>query len=163
MPMGMRPDPAVGLLPIRRPVQLSLLTRVFLANVSVLAIAALVLLFSPIEISFPVTNTQAVIIVAGFVVSVVVNLVLLRGIVAPLRRLTATMRSVKPLEPGRRLTVAHADADVDALTTAFNDMLGRLELERRESGRRALAAQEDERRGGARGLHDEGGQGVPRG
>ena len=158
MPIGMRPDPAVGLPPIRRPVQLSLLTRVFLANVSVLAIVALLLLFSPIEISFPVTNTQAVIIVSGFVVSVILNLVLLRGIVAPLRRLTATMRSVEPLEPGRRLTVARADADVDALTTAFNEMLGRLELERRESGRRALAAQEQERRRVARELHDEVGQ-----
>jgi len=126
--------------------------------VFVLAVATLLLLFSPIEISFPVTNTQAVIIVSGFVVSVAVNLVLLRGIVAPLRRLTATMRSIEPLQPGRRVAVAHADADVDALTTAFNDMLGRLEQERRESGRRALAAQEHERRRVARELHDEVGQ-----
>jgi len=131
---------------------------VFLANASVLAIVALLLLFSPIEISFPVTNTQAVIIVTGFLVSAAINLVLLRGIVAPLRRLTATMRSVEPLEPGRRLVVAHADAEVEALTTAFNDMLGRLERERRESGRRALAAQEHERRRVARELHDEVGQ-----
>jgi two-component system, NarL family, sensor histidine kinase UhpB len=156
--MGIRPDPAVGLPPIRRPVQLSLLARVFLANVFVLTVVALLLLFSPIEISFPVTNTQAVIIVSGFVVSAAVNLVLLRGIIAPLRRLTATMRSIEPLQPGRRVAVAHADADVDALSTAFNDMLGRLEQERRESGRRALAAQEHERRRVARELHDEVGQ-----
>jgi two-component system, NarL family, sensor histidine kinase UhpB len=141
-----------------RPAQLSLLTRVFLANASVLAIVALLLLFSPIEISFPVTSGQAVLIVSGFVVSLVVNLLLLRRLVAPLRRLTETMRSVEPLEPGRRLVITRADAEVEALTTAFNDMLGRLERERRESGRRALAAQEQERQRVARELHDEVGQ-----
>jgi two-component system, NarL family, sensor histidine kinase UhpB len=141
-----------------RPAQLSLLTRVFLANASVLAIVALLLLFSPIEISFPVTSGQAVLIVSGFVVSLVVNLLLLRRLVAPLRRLTEMMRSVEPLEPGRRLVVTRADAEVEALTTAFNDMLGRLERERRESGRRALAAQEQERQRVARELHDEVGQ-----
>ena len=41
---------------------------------------------------------------------------------------------------------------------AFNQMLDRLETERRESGRRALAAQEAERLRIARGLHDEVGQ-----
>jgi two-component system, NarL family, sensor histidine kinase UhpB len=137
---------------------MSLLTRVFLANSSVLAIVALLLLFSPIEISFPVTDTQAVIIVSGFIVSVAVSLVLLRRLVAPLRRLTETMRSVEPLEPGRRLVVPHADAEVESLASAFNDMLGRLERERRESGRRALAAQEQERQRVARELHDEVGQ-----
>jgi two-component system, NarL family, sensor histidine kinase UhpB len=139
-------------------VHLSLLTRVFLANATVLAIIALLLLFTPIEIDFPVTAGQAAIIVAGFVAAVIANLLVLRRLVSPLRRLTATMRSVEPLEPGRRLVVAHADAEVEALATAFNDMLGRLESERRESGRRALEAQEHERQRVARELHDEVGQ-----
>ena len=136
----------------------SLLTRVFLANATVLAVIALLLLFSPIEIDFPVTEGQAILIVGGFIVSVAANLLVLRRLVSPLRRLTTTMRSVEPLEPGRRLVVAHADTEVEALTTAFNDMLGRLERERRESGRRALAAQEQERQRVARELHDEVGQ-----
>ena len=59
---------------------MSLFMRVLLANGAVLAIATL-LLFSPIEISYPVTNTQATILVTGFVVSIVLNLVLLRGVV----------------------------------------------------------------------------------
>jgi two-component system sensor histidine kinase UhpB len=142
----------------RRPDRLSLFTRVLLANAAVLAVITLLLLFSPIEISYPVTRNQAIILVAGFVVSLLVNVVLLRGVVAPLRRLTEVMRSVEPLDPGRRLVIPRADAEVDALTTAFNEMLDRLENERRESGRRALAAQEHERLRIARELHDEVGQ-----
>jgi two-component system sensor histidine kinase UhpB len=48
--------------------------------------------------------------------------------------------------------------EVTELVRAFNQMLERLEAERRESGRRALQAQEAERRRIASGLHDEVGQ-----
>jgi two-component system, NarL family, sensor histidine kinase UhpB len=137
---------------------MSLLTRTFLANAAVLAAITLLLLFSPIEISYPVTETQSVILVTGFIVSLAINLVLLRRIVAPLRRLTETMRSVRPLEPGRRVAISGADEEVASLAAAFNQMLERLETERRESGRIASAAQEEERKRIARELHDEVGQ-----
>ena len=65
--MGANPDLAVGAPPIRHASDaMSLFMRVLLANAVVLAIATLLLLFSPIEISYPVTDTQAVILlVAG--------------------------------------------------------------------------------------------------
>jgi two-component system, NarL family, sensor histidine kinase UhpB len=128
--------------PSRRSPGLSLLTRVFLANGAVLLAIALLLIFSPVEIDFPVTSTQALIIVSGFLVSLIVNALLLRPVIAPLRRLADAMRAVDPSEPGRQLFIPHADAEVTALTKAYNETLDRLEDERRESGRRVLAAQE---------------------
>jgi two-component system sensor histidine kinase UhpB len=86
------------------------------------------------------------------------DLALLKRAFGPLRRLTATMRVVDPLRPGDRAPVAATDPEVAELTEAFNEMLDRLEFERRDSARRALGAQESERRRIARELHDEVGQ-----
>jgi two-component system sensor histidine kinase UhpB len=67
------------------------------------------------------------------------------------------MRRHDPLSPGARAGV-EGDPNVVALAGAFNDMLDRLEAERRASALAALRMQESERRRVARELHDEVGQ-----
>jgi two-component system sensor histidine kinase UhpB len=67
------------------------------------------------------------------------------------------METVDLLRPGQRLQVLRHD-EVGRVVAAFNRMLDRLGRERQESARRVLAAQEAERVGIARDLHDEVGQ-----
>src|SRR3954452_4227443 len=142
----------------RRSKGLPLLWKLFLTNAAVLAVATLVLAFGPFTVSVPVKVTEFVVLLAGLLAMLAINMVLLRRTLHPLRDLTETMGRVDLLEPGRRVEVKGAGPDVQRLTTAFNAMIERLEDERRESARMALTVQEGERQRIARELHDEVGQ-----
>lgn len=135
-----------------------LLWRVFATNAAVLTAATLLLVLSPATVSFPIAVTELIALAAGLGTMLALDLALLRRAFGPLQRLTETMRGVDPLRPGDRAQVIASDPDVAELTEAFNEMLDRVESERRESARRALGAQEGERRRIARELHDEVGQ-----
>jgi len=137
----------------------SLYQRVFLLNATILVVATLVVAITPATVSFPVELTEAIVLVAGLIAILVLNAFALRATFAPLERLMRSMRNVDPYRPGERLE-ATGPQEVRELVLVFNDMLDRLEGERRESGRRALAAQEGERWRVAQELHDDVGQAL---
>jgi two-component system sensor histidine kinase UhpB len=138
----------------------SLLWRVLAANAAVVGTAMLVLSLSPATVPGPESAADVFVLAAGMGVIIVVNFLLLRRTLAPLRQLADLMHTVDPLKPGLRIPAYGRDAEVVELTGAFNEMLERLESERREAARYALAAQEDERHRIAQELHDEVGQGL---
>jgi two-component system sensor histidine kinase UhpB len=136
---------------------LSLFWRVFGTNAAVLVLAFLALVFAPVTVSVPPTAVELVVLAAGLVCLLALNLALLRPAFRPLDELVDTMRGHDPLSPGKRVRVSGGPAIV-ALAQTFNEMLDRLESERRDSARRALLVQEGERERIARELHDEVGQ-----
>lgn len=140
-------------------VVVSLFWRVFGLNAVVLGAATGLLLWAPVTVSVPILVTEAVVLVVGMGVMLVVNGALLRWGLAPLGRLTALMGQVDLLRPGGRLPVS-GGVEVAELIRTFNAMLERLEGERAASSGRVLVAQEAERRRIAQELHDEVGQSM---
>jgi two-component system sensor histidine kinase UhpB len=131
-----------------------------LVNAAVLLAAGAALIFTPATVSDPVALEEVIFLVGGVAALVVANLFLLRRAFAPLHRLTETMGRVDHLRPGLRIPPYGGGEEIVNLTSAFNDMLDRLEAERRSGWQRAAEAQENERRSVARELHDEVGQSL---
>lgn len=134
----------------------SLYWRVLLVNAVVLLAAAAVLSLTPARVPAPVSVGDVGVLLAGLSVMVIANGVLLRVSFGPLRRLVGLMGTIDLLRPQR--LQASGGAETRRLIEAFNDMLARLEAERKGSSRRVLMTQEQERRRIGQELHDEIGQ-----
>jgi two-component system, NarL family, sensor histidine kinase UhpB len=139
--------------------RLPLLWRVFAINAVLLVVATLLLAVTPVTIHASLAFVEGIDLVVGLAVMLAANLLLLRYTLGPVERLVEQMRTVDLLRPGQRL-VERGSVEVAQLVRAYNQMLERLELERRESARRAVQAREAERLRIARGLHDEVGQAL---
>jgi two-component system sensor histidine kinase UhpB len=116
-----------------------------------------VLVLAPRKFS-SVAVDEAIIIVVTLGLVTLINVVVVHRFLAPLRSLTALARQVDLSKPGQRIPDARPTSEAGELAVTFNEMLERLELERREATRRVLAAHESERLRIAQELHDEVGQ-----
>lgn len=135
----------------------SLFWRVFAMNALVFALGTAVLALTPATVSFPLALTEAIVLLVGLLAMLVANAFLLRLSFSPLAGLVSLMERIDLLRPGQRLPTS-GPREVADVVDAFNEMLERLETERRVSSGRVLRAQEEERRRVAQDLHDEIGQ-----
>lgn len=101
---------------------------------------------------------ETVLVAAVLVVLAIINYALLRRVFTPLERMAALTRRFDPRYSGQRVPLDARESEVTDVARAFNDMLGRLEDERRATSRRVLDAQEGERLRVAQDLHDQVGQ-----
>jgi two-component system sensor histidine kinase UhpB len=139
----------------------SLAARTFLASAAVLALIFVLLLVTPVEVSAPIQIGQALILFAGLLAMLAIQLVVIRRVLAPLRRVADQMHEVDLRQPQqRRIETTSQGSEITAFVETFNDMLERLANERRQSARTALGAQEAERLRTAQELHDEIGQSL---
>ncbi|MGB0098530.1 MAG: HAMP domain-containing protein [Solirubrobacteraceae bacterium] len=149
----------------RRRGYVSLFQRVAGLNALLLiaAVAVTVLVLAPHRISSFAVNEEVVVLLVALALVAFVNLYLLRRVVRPLQALTALARRVDLVNPGERMPSADRTSEAGELALTFNEMLDRLEAERREATGRVLAGQESERLRIAQELHDQGCSGADRG
>src|SRR5579884_4068504 len=113
----------------------SLLQRVFLVNAVIWVVALALLAWTPVTVHRVATPSELAVLAVGLVLMLAIDLLLLRRVLGPLRRLVTVMGAVDPGQPGRRAEASTgAGQEVVALAEALNSMLDRLEDERRESG-----------------------------
>jgi two-component system sensor histidine kinase UhpB len=139
---------------------LPLLHRVAGVNVLLMlaAVAVTVAVLAPRKLSSFAVDEEVLVLIGAVTLVVLANVYLLRRLVGPVQALTALTRRVDLTSPGERMPSAAPTSEAGELALTFNEMLDRLQAERREATGRVLAAQEAERLRIAQELHDQVGQ-----
>lgn len=137
-----------------------LLYRVAGVNALLLFVAVVVTIavLAPKRVSSLHTDEEAIVLGVALALVVALNVYLVRRVVRPLVALTELARRVDLTAPGQRMPAASPTSEAGELTITFNEMLSRLEAERREATGRVLDGQEAERLRIAQELHDQIGQ-----
>lgn len=162
--VGPHPSPADQTAPVRRARArrgyVPLLYRVAGINVLlvVAAVALTILVLAPGKVSVLALDEELIVLLGAVMLVVLTNVYLLRRVVGPVQRLTVFARNVDYSTLGLPIPGAEPASEAGELALTFNQMLDRLQDERRESTGRVLRAQEAERLRIAQELHDQVGQ-----
>jgi two-component system, NarL family, sensor histidine kinase UhpB len=148
------PDPRA---PRRRYVPLVLRVLALNAGLLIAAVVVTLLVLEPHRIA-TVAVDEAIVLILALALVASINLILLRRVLGPIATLTALVREVDLGRPGTRMPVGDPASEAGELSLSFNQMLDRLQAERREATARVLAGQESERLRIAQELHDQIGQ-----
>lgn len=143
--------------------KLSLFTKVLVANAAIVVaggVGGTLLARFLINSGLSATETFLPFILAGLVVSVGVNFLLLRLAFDPLFRLQRVLEQIRAGNFHARSPQILGDPDILKLTETINLVLDTLEEHRQSVSGRVLGALEEERRRIARELHDEAGQAL---
>jgi two-component system, NarL family, sensor histidine kinase UhpB len=145
---------------LRRGRYIPLLHRVAAINAAlvIVAVAVTIVVLAPGKISAFAVDEELIVVLAAVALVVATNVYLLRRVVGPLQALTALARRVDLTSLGQRMPADEPASEAGELAQTFNEMLMRLESERRESTGRVLRALEGERLRIAQELHDQVGQ-----